>query len=189
MGNDMIEKILLTMDQKMQASVDALKRDLVGIRTGRATPAMVEHVKVEYADTIMPINHIAGISTSGANLLIIQPWDPGSLKAIEKAILKSNLGLTPSNDGVVIRLNVPPLSNERRQELIKIVKARVEECKIVIRNIRRDTAEEFKKLEKDKEISQDEHKRTQDKIQRLTDSFINLADDARQDKEKDLMEV
>jgi ribosome recycling factor len=185
----MIEKILLTMDQKMQATLDALKRDLVGIRTGRATPAMVEHVKVEYAETVLPINHVAGISTSGANQLLIQPWDPGCLKAIEKAILKSNLGLTPNNDGKIIRLTVPPLSNERRQELIKIVKARVEECKVVIRNIRRDASEEFKKLEKDKEISQDDHKRAQDKIQKITDNFINLADTARQDKEKELMEV
>jgi ribosome recycling factor len=109
---------------------------------------MVEHVRVEYAETSMPINHIAGISTSGANLLIIQPWDPGSLKAIEKAILKSNLGLTPSNDGIAIKLTVPPLSNERRQELIKIVKARVEESKVSFRNLRRDASEELKKLER-----------------------------------------
>jgi ribosome recycling factor len=185
----MIEEILLTMDQKMQASLDALKRDLSGIRTGRATPAMIEHVRVEYAETTMPINHIAGISTSGANLLIIQPWDPGSLKAIEKAILKSNLGLTPNNDGTIVRLAVPPLTNERRQELIKIVKARVEESKVVIRNIRRDGSEELKKLEKDKGISQDEHKRAQEKLQKITDNFIGLADKAREDKEKELMEV
>jgi ribosome recycling factor len=185
----MIEEILLTADQKMQATLEALKRDLSGIRTGRATPAMVEHVRVEYAETTMPINHIAGISTSGANLLIIQPWDPGSLKAIEKAILKSNLGLTPNNDGTVIRLTVPPLSNERRQELIKIVKARVEDSKVIIRNIRRDASDGLKNLEKDKKISQDDHKRAQEKLQKLTDSFINLADKAREDKEKELMEV
>ncbi len=185
----MIEEILLTMDQKMQASLDALGRDLVGVRTGRATPAMVEHVKVEYAETLMPISHIAGISVSGASMLLIQPWDPGTLKAIEKAILKSNLGLTPNNDGTVIRLNVPALSNERRQELVKIVKARVEDCKIVVRNIRRDTADEFKKMEKDKEISQDEHKRVQDKIQKITDNFIDMADVARADKEKELLEI
>jgi ribosome recycling factor len=185
----MIEEILLTADQKMQATLEALKRDLSSIRTGRATPAMVEHVRVEYAESTMPINHIAGISTSGANLLIIQPWDPGSLKAIEKAILKSNLGLTPNNDGTVIRLAVPPLSNERRQELIKIVKARVEDSKVIIRNIRRDSSDGLKNLEKDKKISQDDHKRAQEKLQKLTDSFINLADKAREDKEKELMEV
>lgn len=188
-GSDMIEKVLLTMDQKMQTTLDVLKKDLSGIRTGRATPAMVEHVKVEYAETTMPINHIAGISTSGANLLIIQPWDPGSLKAIEKAILKSNLGLTPNNDGTTIRLTVPPLSNERRLELIKIVKARVEESKVIIRNIRRDASGELKKLEKEKEISQDELKRALDKVQKVTDSFVELADKARDDKEKELMEV
>jgi ribosome recycling factor len=188
-GSEMIEKTLLTMDQKMQTTLDVLKKDLSGIRTGRATPGMVEHVRVEYAETTMPINHIAGISTSGANLLIIQPWDPGSLKAIEKAILKSNLGLTPSNDGIAIRLTVPPLSNERRQELIKIVKARVEESKVIIRNLRRDASDDLKKAEKDKEISQDDHKRAQDKIQKITDSFVDLSDKAREDKEKELMEV
>ncbi|NLL90476.1 MAG: ribosome recycling factor [Dehalococcoidales bacterium] len=185
----MIEKVLLTMDQKMQTTLDVLKKDLSSIRTGRASPAMVENVRVEYGEATMPINHIAGISTSGVNLLIIQPWDPGSLKAIEKAILKSNLGLTPNNDGICIRLTIPPLSNERRQELIKIVKARVEEGKIAIRNLRRDASEELKKLEKDKEISQDDQRRAQDKVEKITDSFITLADKVREDKEEELLEV
>ncbi|MFA5628760.1 MAG: ribosome recycling factor [Dehalococcoidales bacterium] len=185
----MIEEVLLTMDQKMQTTLDVLKKDLSGIRTGRATPAMVENVRVEYAETTMPISHIAGISVSGSNLLIIQPWDPGTLKAIEKAILKSNLGLTPNNDGISIRLAVPPLSNERRLELIKIVKARVEEGKIIIRNLRRDASEELKKLEKDKEISQDDLRRALDKVQKITDNSVALADEARDNKEKELMEV
>jgi len=185
----MTDEVLFDTEKKMEASIDALRRELANIRTGRATPALIEHVKVDHAGVSTPLKHIAGISASGANLLTIQPWDPSSIKSIEKAILKSNLGLTPSNDGSVIRLNIPPLSEERRQELIKIVGRRVEEGKIAVRNLRHETADELKQLEKDKEISQDEHKRAMDKLQKLTDSFIDDAEQAKQDKETELMEV
>jgi len=185
----MIEETLLNTEEKMLASVDALKRELASIRTGRATPALVEHIKVDYAGVPTPLRHIAGISASGASLLVIQPWDPGSIQSIEKAILKSNLGLTPSTDGNTIRLNIPPLSEERRLELTKIVRRMVEEGKIVMRNLRHEALDKLRKLEKDKEISEDEHKRAVNKLQMLTDSFIDRADEAGQDKETELMEV
>ena len=185
----MIEDTLLDSEMKMEASVEALKRELASVRTGRAAPALIEHIKVEYGGAVMPLKHIAGISASGASLLIIQPWDPTSTASIEKAILKSNLGLTPNSSGNVIRLNIPPLTEERRQELTKLVRTRVEEGKIAIRNIRREAIDELKKMEKDKEISEDEHKRTANKIQLLTDSFINTSDEAGKKKEAELMEV
>ncbi len=185
----MIDDILLNTEKKMEASVEALKRELASIRTGRASPALIEHVKVDYSGTSMPLKHIAGVSVSGANLLLIQPWDPTSTPAIEKAILKSNLGLTPNTDGTIIRLNIPPLTEERRQELRKLVRKRIEEGKIAIRNTRREASDKLKQLEKDKEISQDEHKRASGKIQLLTDSFVDTTEQAGQKKEAELMEV
>ncbi len=185
----MIEDILLATEKKMETSTEALKRELASIRTGRATPALIEHVKVDYAGVPTLLKHIAGISASGASLLIIQPWDPSSRPSIEKAIFKSNLGLTPNIDGNTIRLNIPPLTEERRQELTKLVRRRIEEGKIAIRNLRREAADELKQLEKNKEISQDDYKRTVNKIQTLTDSFIDSAEQAGQNKEAELMEV
>lgn len=179
----------MTTEEKMQASVEGLKMELAGIRTGHATPALIEHIKVDYSGVPTPLNHIAGISAPTANLLVIQPWDRSSISQIEKAILKSELGLNPTSDGNLIRLNLPPLSEERRQELIKIVRKRVEERKIGIRNQRRDAMTELKELEKNKEISQDEHKRAQDQLQKVTDSFIVDLDQIAHDKEAELMEV
>jgi ribosome recycling factor len=185
----MIEDILLATEKKMETSVEALKRELANIRTGRATPALIEHVKVDYAGVPTLLKHIAGISASGASLLIIQPWDPTSRPSIEKAIFKSNLGLTPNIDGNTIRLNIPPLTEERRHELTKLVRRRIEEGKIAIRNLRREATDELKQLEKNKEISQDDYKRAVNKIQTLTDSFIDIAEQAGQNKEAELMEV
>ncbi len=185
----MIEEILLECETKMEASVEALKRELASIRTGRASPALAENIKVEYGGGIMPLKHIAGISVSGASLLLIQPWDPTSTASIEKAILKSSLGLTPNTDGNIIRLNIPPLTEDRRQELTRLVKKRVEEGKIAIRNSRREAIDELKKIEKDKQISEDENKRASAKIQMLTDSFVNISDEAGRKKEAELMEV
>jgi ribosome recycling factor len=185
----MIEDTLLATEEKMLASVDALIRELSSIRTGRATPALIDHIKADYAGVPTPIKHIAGISASGANLLVIQPWDPASTRGIEKAILKSNLGLTPNVDGNIIRLNIPPLSEERRRELIKIVRRRIEEGRIAIRNHRHNAIDELKKLENDKQISQDEHKRALAKLQKITDSFIGNAEQAGRDKETELMQV
>ena len=185
----MYNDVLAKAEQKMQATADALGRDLAGIRTNRATPALVEHLKVDYADAQFPIRQVAGISASGATQLVIQPWDPTSIKSIEKSILKSDLGLTPRIDGNLIRLNIPPLSLERRQELIKITKRRAEEAKVSIRNERRDAADALKKLEKDGEISQDDQKRSMDRLQKLTDGFIDRAEKALEAKEKELLEV
>lgn len=181
--------ILSNTEEKMQASTDALKRELAAIRTGHATPALIEHLKVDYGGVPTPLKHIAGISAPEANLLIIQPWDPGSIQSIEKAILQSNLGLTPSSDGKLIRLKIPPLSEERRLELAKVVRRRVEEGKIAIRNLRRTAADELKQLEKNKEISQDELKAALNQLQKLTDSFTFSANEVGADKEAELMEV
>lgn len=173
----------------MKASVEGLKMELASIRTGHATPALIEHIKVDYAGVPTPLNQIAGISAPAARLLVIQPWDRSTIPNIEKAILKSELGLNPASDGNVIRLNLPPLSEERRQELIKIVHKRVEERKIILRNHRRDAMTELKGLEKNKEISQDEQKRAQNQLQEVTDSFIADIDQIARDKEAELMEV
>jgi len=185
----MTDDILLNVEVKMEASVDALKRELSSLRTGRASPSLVEHIKVDYAGVPTPLNHLAGITVPGARYLVIQPWDKGTIQSIEKAILKSDLGLTPSNDGNVIRLNIPPLSEERRQELVKLVHKRVEEGRITIRNARREAMEEMRTLEKESQISQDELKRSLDQLQKLTDTLIADANQIGKDKETELKEV
>jgi len=185
----MVSHILLSIEEKMRTSIGVLKQELATIRTGHATPALIEHIKVEYAGVPTPLIQIASISAPGARLLIIQPWDKGSIHNIEKAILKSDLGLTPTSDGSVIRLNIPPLTEERRGELRKLVRKRVEERRIVIRNLRREAMDNLKGLEKNKDMSQDELKRALDQLQKLTDSFIADAEQIGQDKEAELMEV
>ena len=185
----MIERILWNIEEKMEKSVEGLKMELATIRTGRASTALIEHIKVEYAGVPTPLNQIAGISAPEVRLLVIQPWDRGCLHAIEKAILKSDLGLNPTTDGNLIRINIPPLTEERRQELIKAVRKRVEERKIAIRNLRREAMEELKQSEKNKDISQDEHKHALDKLQKLTDSFVAQTEQIRLDKEAELAEV
>ena len=166
-----------------------MKTELTSIRTGRATPSLIEHLKVEYAGVPTPLNQVAGISAPEARLLVIQPWDKSSIRGIEKAILTSDLGLNPVNDGTIIRINVPPLSEERRQELIKVVRRRVEERKIAMRNLRREAMDELKESEKNKDISQDEHRRALNQLQKLTDSFIATAEQIGQEKEVELRQV
>ena len=185
----MTSDTLLNIEKKMQISVGGLEKDLATIRTGHATPALVEHIKVEYAGVPTPLNQIAGITAPEARLLVIQPWDKGGVRSIEKAILKSDLGLNPSSDGNVIRISIPQLSEERRQELIRVVRKRVEERKIAVRNRRHEVVSEMKVLEKNKEISQDEHKLALNQLQKLTDSFIAEIDQIGRDKEVELMEV
>jgi len=187
--SNMVSPILRNTEEKMRASVDGLRRELATIRTGHATPALIEHIKVEYAGVLTPLNQIAGISAPEARLLVIQPWDRTTIPNIEKAILKSDLGLNPAISGNIIRLNLPPLSEERRRELTKVVRKRVEERKIVIRNLRRDAMSELKGLERDSQISQDESKRALDQLQKLTDRFIADIDQIARGKEAELMEV
>lgn len=184
----MASALLQNIEAKMRASVEGLKRELATIRTGHATPALVEHLKVEYGGAILPLNQIASITAPEARLILIQPWDRSSIASIEKAILKSDLGLNPTISGNIIRLALPPLSVERRQELTKLVKKRVEERKIVIRNLRRDGMSELKELEKNKQISQDENRRLLDQLQKLTDRFIAEVDQIARDKEAELLE-
>jgi len=176
-------------EEKMRKTVDGLKKELATIRTGRAAPSLIEHIKVDYASVPTPLNQLASISAPEANLLVIQPWDKGTSHGIEKAILASDLGLNPVSSGNIIRINIPPLSEERRQELIKVVRRRVEERRIAIRNLRREAMDELKELEKNKDISQDEHKRASDQLQKLTDSFITEAEQIGKDKESELMQV
>ncbi len=183
------KEILSSGESRMNKAVDAFKRDLATLRSGRASPALVEHLPVDYYGVPTPLNQLASISAPEARLLVIQPWDRRAVPLIEKSILRSDLGLNPANDGAVIRLPIPALSEERRRELVKVVHKRSEEGKIAIRNIRRDTIAELRELEKNKEISQDENKRHQELIQKLTDSFILQIDKLGAAKEAELMEV
>jgi ribosome recycling factor len=185
----MLTEALKTTEEKMKTSLKMFRVDLSTIRTGHASPALVEHIRVEYAGVPMPLNQLAGISAPEAGLLVIQPWDKGSLRDIEKAIAKSELGLNPANDGNIIRIAIPPLSEERRQELTKIVHRRTEERRIAIRNLRHEALNELKKLEKEKSVSQDELKRSQDQLQKLTDHYILEAEKLSRAKEQELMEV
>lgn len=185
----MVQETLKTIDDKMKSSVSVFRSDLASIRTGHASPSLVEHVKVDYAGTPMPLNQVAGISAPEPGMLIIQPWDKNIISSIEKAILKTDLGLNPSNDGTIIRIAIPPLSEERRQELIKVVNKRVEERRVAIRSLRHEALNSLKKLEKDKEISQDELKRSQDQLQKVTDAHIAEVEQLGKDKEKELLEV
>ncbi|MDP6222040.1 MAG: ribosome recycling factor [Dehalococcoidales bacterium] len=185
----MASQTLRDIQDKMSKTTEGLKMGLATIRTGRATPAIIEHVKIDYAGTLMPIHQLAGISVVEARLLVIQPWDKNSIHSIEKAILASDLGLTPISDGNVIRLNIPLLSEERRQELIKSVQRRVEERKIAIRNLRREALEEFKVSEKNKEISEDQHKQSLAQLQKLTDAFTTSVEQIGREKEAELRQV
>lgn len=172
----------------MEKAIGALKRDLATLRAGRATPSLLDRVQVEYYGAMTPVNQLANINTPDSRTLIIQPWDKSSLSAIEKAIMKSDLGLTPSNDGSIIRLGIPALTEERRADLVKSTRKYGEESKVAIRNIRRDANDDIKKLEKT-DISEDESRRHQEDIQKLTDRFIAEVDKVLASKEKEIMEV
>ncbi len=185
----MSRDILLNTDAKMRKAIEALRRELATIRTGRATPALLDNVRVDYYGVPTPVSKIANISVPEARVMIIQPWDRSSLTLIEKAILKSDLGLNPMNDGNILRLKIPPLTEERRKELVRVVRKRVEEGRVELRNLRRAALEELKEVERTKQISQDEQKRAQEQLQRLIDSFVREVDQIGQAKEEELMEV
>lgn len=175
-------------EERMEKALGALKRDLVTLRAGRASAAMLDRVQADYYGSLTPINQMGAINTPDTRTLTITPWDKTALSAIEKAILKSDLGLTPANDGSIIRLNIPPLTEERRAELAKSTKKFGEEAKVAIRNIRRDANDEIKKKEKG-EISEDESRRHQEDVQKLTDKFVAEVDKILAAKEKEIMEV
>ena len=174
---------------KMEQAVAHLKDDLAGIRTGRAAPAVINRVTVEYYGTPVPLNQLAGVSVPEPRLLLIQPFDKSAISSIERAIMQSDLGITPSNDGNVIRLAFPPLTEERRKELVKQVHHRAEEARVAVRNVRRHAKEEMEKLERDGAISQDDLIRAEKELQKLTDRFVTEVDEIQGHKEQELMEV
>jgi ribosome recycling factor len=176
-------------EAKMVAAVEALKKDFASIRTGRASLALMDGVQVDYYGNPTPINQVASLSTPDSRQIMIQPWEPKLIPDIERAILKSDLDLTPTNDGKLIRINIPPLTEERRKQIVKVVKKRAEEARVSIRNIRREFNEALKKLEKDKDISEDELKKSLDEVQKITDDFIKKIDEKLEHKEQEIMEV
>lgn len=184
----MPQSIKKNAEERMDKAIQALKRDLSTLRAGRATPALLDRIQVEYYGAPTPLNQLANINTPDSRTLMIQPWDKSSLADIERAIMKSDLGLTPANDGAMIRLSIPPLTEERRTELVKFTKKFGEEAKVAIRNIRRDANDDIKKLEKS-DISEDESRRHQDDIQKATDKFVAEVDKVLAAKEKEIMEV
>ncbi|HDM08915.1 MAG: ribosome recycling factor [Deltaproteobacteria bacterium] len=184
----MKDEILSDLRKKMAKTVEALKREFNKIRTGRATPALLEGIKVECYETQMPIEQVASIAVPESRLITVQPWDQSIIGEIEKAILKSELGLTPMNDGKIIRISIPPLTEERRKELAKLARKMAEESKIAIRNQRREANEMFKDLKNDKEISEDEFYKYQNEVQKITDEFIKKIDEVTAQKEKEILE-
>ena len=185
----MIKEVLRDTESRMKSTINVLEEDLGAIRTGRASPALVERLMVEYYGTPTPLNQLATIGVPEPQLLTIRPFDPASIKAIEKAILASDLGMTPGNDGKMIRLNVPPLTEERRLELVKVVQRRLEEAKVAVRNIRRDALDGLRDAEREKALSEDDFHRGKDDLQKLTDEYIERIDAIGKRKEQEIMEV
>lgn len=185
----MIKDILKEAESRMNGAIQSLQSDLAVIRTGRASPALVERLSVVYYDTPTPLMQLASISVPEPRSIMIKPFDPSSLREVERAILASDLGLTPNNDGKSIHLNLPPLNEERRRDLVKVVHARVEESRVAVRNVRRDTQNDMRDFEKEKLVSEDELKRGEENLQKLTDRFIEDINKLGQEKEKEIMEV
>lgn len=185
----MIDTIKQDTEERMSKAVANLKKEFASIRTGKASPALLDRLVVDYYGTPTPLNQMAGVSAPEARMLLIQPWDKSALGNIEKAILKSDLGLTPTNDGSVIRLVIPQLTQDSRKELGKKVKKFGEEAKVAVRNIRRDSNDEIKKLEKAKEITEDDSKAAQEVIQKMTDKYVSEIDKAISVKEAEIMEI
>ncbi|WP_455379278.1 ribosome recycling factor [Petrachloros mirabilis] len=178
-----------TTTQKMEAALEHLKRDLAGLRTGRASVGLLDNIRVDYYGTMTPLRQVANLSTPEARLITIQPWEPPLIKEIEKALAMSGLGVTPSNDGKIIRVPLPPLTEERRKELGKICKKHGEDTKVHIRGFRRDANEELKKLQKDAKLTEDELRKSEAEIQKLTDQYVQKIDDAIKKKEQEILEV
>jgi ribosome recycling factor len=185
----MTHEELVAAEPKMKRAVDAMERDFNAIRTGRASTGLVERITVDYYGTSTPINQIAGVSVPDSHLIVIQPWDRSVLGAIEKAITKSDIGLVPNVDGTVVRLNVPPLTEERRREIVKQVRRRAEEARIEVRNHRREVADQLKKALRDGDLSEDEERRELEALQKLTDRYIETIEARAERKEAEVMEV
>ncbi|MDP2644861.1 MAG: ribosome recycling factor [Desulfobacterales bacterium] len=184
----MIESVYEETNERMSKTIVAFKNELKRIRTGRASLFLLDGIRVDYYGTSTPLKQIASLSVPESRLIVIQPWDSSVIKEIEKAILRSDLGLTPSNDGKIIRVAIPPLTEERRRELVKVVSRVSEEHKVAVRNVRRDSNELLKSLKKDGEISEDDAFKAQDQIQKITDENIKLIDEINADKEKEILE-
>ena len=189
MVDEMIELTLQDAEDRMAKALDHLRHELSTIRAGRATPAMLESIKVDYYGTITPLNQMASVNAPQGDLLVIQPWDASALSDIEKAILSANLGVTPSNDGKIIRVPVPPLSEERRRDLAKSAKGRGEESRVAIRNIRRGIKDDIKSVQQSENLPEDMRFEGEERLQKLTDQFISKIDELLNRKEKEIMEV
>ena len=185
----MIKDVERAAQDKMQHSIEVLKKELGTIRTGRATPALLDGVNVEYYGAPTPVTQVASVSIPESRSIVIQPWDPSIMGEIEKAILRANLGLTPTNDGKVIRISIPALTEERRKDLVKVARKYAEEGRVSLRNVRRDVNEQIRKLEKDGKISEDEMRRAQERVQKLTDEFTATINQTIEKKEKEIMEI
>ena len=185
----MDKKIFVDAEEHMKKTLESLRTEFAGIRTGKATPSLLDVLRVSAYGAQVPLKQVASVNAPEARLLIIQPWDKSLIGEIEKAIQKSDLGLNPSTDGQVVRLPIPPLTEERRRELVKVVKKMAEESRVAIRNIRRDANEAVKKILKESKISEDEDKQAHDQTQKLTDKYISLVDEFLVKKEKEIMEV
>lgn len=185
----MIKDIIKSAEEKMNKSIKVLKSDLSTMKAGRANPTMLDRIEVDYYGSMCPLNQVANISAPEPRLLVITPWEKSLLKEIEKAILKSDLGINPSNDGIIIRLLVPELTEETRRNLVKNIKKAGEESKVAIRSIRRDANDKFKSLKKDGDISEDDFKKAEDDIQKVTDSYVKEIDKIIADKEKEIMSI
>lgn len=185
----MVDEIFEDLKDRMGKSIESLKREYSRLRTGRASISLLDGIRVSYYDTPTPLNQMASLAVPEPRLIVIQPWDKTAIEDIEKAILKSELGLTPMNDGKVIRISIPPLTEERRKELVKVARKMSEENKVAIRNIRRDANEMLKDLKKEKEITEDDLFRSQEEVQKATDQFISQVDELCSAKEKEILEI
>ena len=185
----MLQELRKKTNERMQASIEALKKKFASVRTGRASLALLDGLTVDYYGTPTPLQQVASLSLPDSRQIAIQPWEQKIIPEIEKAIMKSDLGLTPMNDGKLIRINIPALTEERRKQLVKVVRKEAEDARVAVRNIRRDVNEELKKLEKEKHVSEDEIKKEHDEVQKSTDSFVKKVDELLEHKEKEIMEV
>lgn len=185
----MIDEVIADTKSRMEKAMEALQRELLAVRTGRASPSLVERVQVEQYGTEMPLNQLANIAAPEARMLTITPWDKSAIGAIEKAIRKSELGLNPSNDGSMIRIVIPPLTEERRKQMVKVVHTKVEDAKVAVRNIRRDAIAQAKEFKDEKMIGEDDERRAETQIQEITNKFTARADEIGKDKEREVMQV